>query len=127
MQHTFPPFYHHTPSRSPRRGIAWSTVNAALLASCSSDRLVHVYNTATRKRLVSVDVQTHASMIRFPRTDENLLATVHGRDVRVWNIQSPSMHVYSFQPHIAPVADIDFRPFTDEIVTCCSNASEATV
>ncbi|KAJ3158510.1 hypothetical protein HDU86_002735 [Geranomyces michiganensis] len=100
----------------------WSPAHPDLLATCSYDSYVHLWDlrTPTEKPGTSFCGWTAgATQVKFNRLNEHLLASSHDTDVKIWDIRKGSTPVTMITAHMTKIYGIDWsRNNEDEIITC---------
>ncbi|RUS17493.1 WD40-repeat-containing domain protein [Endogone sp. FLAS-F59071] len=114
--------------------INWSAHHEDLLATCSVDTFVHLWDlrlaggessiTEGERRgmrpAVSLCAWTAgATQVKFNRKNEFLLASAHDSDIKIWDIRKGSLPVTNITAHRTKIYGIDWsRQHEDIIVTC---------
>ncbi|KAF9106969.1 hypothetical protein BGX29_007792 [Mortierella sp. GBA35] len=101
--------------------INWSPFHPDLLATCSVDTFVHLWDLRTPKKPVNSFCAwtAAATVVKFNRKDEFTLASAHDTKVEVWDTRKGSSPFISIQAHKQKINGIDWsRKHRNHIVTC---------
>lgn len=104
--------------------IEWSHFSPFTLASCSADCLTNLWDVRDGRRpTASLTSVSGPTQVRFSKTSDNLLATSHDLDVRIWDIRHPSIPVYYIAAHLQKINGMDWNPSKtnceqDQLITC---------
>ncbi|KAG0206690.1 hypothetical protein BGX28_001889 [Mortierella sp. GBA30] len=101
--------------------INWSPFHPDLLATCSVDTFVHVWDLRTPKKPVNSFCAwtAAATVVKFNRKDEFTLASAHDTKVEVWDTRKGSSPFISIPAHKQKINGIDWsRKHRNHIVTC---------
>ncbi|KAI8889769.1 hypothetical protein K501DRAFT_237975 [Backusella circina FSU 941] len=109
--------------------INWSPYHPDLLATCSVDTYVHLWD--LRESNSSDDDRTMrpscsftpwnaaATQVKFNRKSEYLIASAHDKDVQIWDIRKGAVPVTTITAHSKKIYGIDWSRTNDhDIVTC---------
>ncbi|KAI1310244.1 hypothetical protein EDD11_003860 [Mortierella claussenii] len=101
--------------------INWSPFHPDLLATCSVDTFVHLWDLRTPKKPVNSFCAwtAAATVVKFNRKDEFTLASAHDTKVEVWDTRKGSSPYISIPAHQQKINGIDWsRKHRNHIVTC---------
>ncbi|KAF9960839.1 hypothetical protein BGZ70_008459 [Mortierella alpina] len=101
--------------------INWSPFHPDLLATCSVDTFVHVWDLRTPKKPVNSFCAwtAAATVVKFNRKDEFMLASAHDTKVEIWDTRKGSSPFISIPAHKQKINGIDWsRKHRNHIVTC---------
>ncbi|KAF9918612.1 hypothetical protein BX616_007350 [Lobosporangium transversale] len=101
--------------------INWSPFHPDLLATCSVDTFVHLWDLRTPKKPVNSFCAwtAAATVVKFNRKDEFTLASAHDTKVEVWDTRKGSSPYISIPAHRQRINGIDWsRKHRNHIVTC---------
>ena len=100
----------------------WSPFHPELIATCSYDAYVHLWDLRIPNDKPSNSFcawTAAASQVKFNRLNENLFASSHDTDVRVWDIRKGSSPLTLITAHMKKIYGIDWsRNQESELVTC---------
>ncbi|KAF9400714.1 hypothetical protein BGX21_003663, partial [Mortierella sp. AD011] len=106
--------------------INWSPFHPDLLATCSVDTFVHVWDLRTPKKPVNSFCAwtAAATVVKFNRMDEFLLASAHDTNLEVWDTRKGSSPFKTIPAHKQKINGIDWsRKHRNHIVTCSLDKS----
>ncbi|KAF9208986.1 hypothetical protein BGZ49_006843 [Haplosporangium sp. Z 27] len=101
--------------------INWSPFHPDLLATCSVDTFVHVWDLRTPKKPVNSFCAwtAAATVVKFNRMDEYLLASAHDTNLEVWDTRKGSSPFNTIPAHKQKINGIDWsRKHRNHIITC---------
>ncbi|KAF9430665.1 hypothetical protein BGZ76_000763 [Entomortierella beljakovae] len=101
--------------------INWSPFVPDLLATCSVDTFVHLWDLRTPKKPVNSFCAwtAAATVVKFNRKDEYLLASAHDTNLEIWDKRKGSSPVSTIQAHKQKINGIDWsRKHRNHIITC---------
>ncbi|KAF9364972.1 hypothetical protein BGX34_011882 [Mortierella sp. NVP85] len=101
--------------------INWSPFHPDLLATCSVDTFVHLWDLRTPKKPVNSFCAwtAAATVVKFNRKDEFTLASAHDTKVEVWDTRKGSSSFISIQAHKQKINGVDWsRKHKNHLVTC---------
>ncbi|KAG0031300.1 hypothetical protein BGZ81_001456 [Podila clonocystis] len=101
--------------------INWSPFHPDLLATCSVDTFVHLWDLRTPKKPTNSFCAwtAAATVVKFNRKDEYTLASAHDTKVEVWDTRKGSSPFISIQAHKQKINGIDWsRKHRNHLVTC---------
>lgn len=66
----------------------WCPFSYDLIATCSIDTFIHIFDVRdSKKPNLSLTSVAGANQVKWNKIDENLIATSHEVDVRIWDIR----------------------------------------
>lgn len=87
----------------------WHQSNPNLLASCSVDTFIHIWDMRDPRRPASsLSAIAEASQVRWNRISSNLLATAHDGDVKLWDQRKGSAPVQYIAAHLSKIYGLDW-------------------
>ncbi|UXI19172.1 Zinc finger protein [Sarcoptes scabiei] len=99
----------------------WSYHEASMLASASYDNYIYIWDIReTRKPAYLMHSISGATQIKWSKINENILATSHEGDVRIWDKRKSNMPLYYVSTHLAKINGIDWSPFDENKFLTCS-------
>ncbi|KAI8371399.1 uncharacterized protein BYT42DRAFT_580098 [Radiomyces spectabilis] len=112
--------------------INWSPHHPDLLATCSVDTYVHLWDLRCAEQSQASEDGRSArpansftpwnaatTQVKFNRKSEYLLASAHDKDVKIWDIRKGAVPVTSITAHSKKIYGIDWSRQNDhDIVTC---------
>lgn len=108
--------------RAHTRSVAdaeWHRTDAHVLASCSADAFIHVWDIREPRRpALSLSAVAPATQVRWNGRDAALLATAHDGDVKLWDERKGTAPVHYIAAHLAPIHGLRWCPTRpDELAT----------
>ncbi|BFZ58948.1 hypothetical protein PYCC9005_006016 [Savitreella phatthalungensis] len=108
--------------------INWSAHQPEILASCSVDAFVHCWDMRDSRRPVNAfsDWQAGATQVKWNRQNEHIIASSHGRYLRIWDDRKGASPLTSIEVASQPtkVYGIDFnRTRESGIISCALDKS----
>ncbi|KAJ3312276.1 hypothetical protein HDV04_003297 [Boothiomyces sp. JEL0838] len=103
--------------------IHWSPFFPDLLASCSYDAYVHLWDLRTKSDKPSNSFcgwNAGASQVKFNRVNEYLLASSHDTDIRIWDTRKGSAPVTLITAHMTKIYGIDWSMSQENEILSCS-------
>ncbi|KAJ3320791.1 hypothetical protein HDV06_004802 [Boothiomyces sp. JEL0866] len=103
--------------------IHWSPFFPDLLASCSYDAYVHLWDLRTKPDKPSISFcgwNAGASQVKFNRVNEHLLASSHDTDIRIWDTRKGSAPVTLITAHMTKIYGIDWSISQENEILSCS-------
>ncbi|KAG0177994.1 hypothetical protein DFQ29_004086 [Apophysomyces sp. BC1021] len=112
--------------------INWSPHHPDLLATCSVDTYVHLWDLRCAGQSQDADDGKYmrpvnsftpwnaaTTQVKFNRKSEFLLASAHDKDVKIWDIRKGAVPITSITAHSKKIYGIDWSRQNDhDIVTC---------
>ncbi|CAL4061827.1 unnamed protein product [Meganyctiphanes norvegica] len=100
----------------------WHKTEAHLLATCSIDTFVHIWDTReTRKPVASLSAIAGASQVKWNKLNPHILASGHDSDVRVWDQRKPSQPLHYIAAHLSKIHSLDWSPNHENQLVTSSN------
>ncbi|ORE23514.1 hypothetical protein BCV71DRAFT_170085 [Rhizopus microsporus] len=106
--------------------INWSLHHPDILATCSVDTYVHLWDLREPLKDQEEDADTHirpshsftpwnaaATQVKFNRKNEYLIASAHDKDVKIWDIRKGALPVTSITAHSKKIYGIDWSRQND--------------
>ncbi|KAH7642410.1 wd repeat-containing protein 59-like protein [Dermatophagoides farinae] len=103
----------------------WSYKEPTILASSSFDNYIYIWDLReTRKPIYLMHSISGASQIKWSKINENILATSHEGDVRIWDKRKSNMPLHYVSTYLAKITGIDWSPFYEnKFLTCSQDGS----
>ena len=104
--------------------IDWSPSEPHLIGSSAADCLTNLWDIRdSRRPIACLTSVTGATQVRFSKTSNNLLATSHEIDVRIWDIRQPNLPLYYLAAHLQKINGMDWNPNRnncdhEQLITC---------
>ncbi|KAI8822647.1 uncharacterized protein EV422DRAFT_524852 [Fimicolochytrium jonesii] len=102
--------------------INWSPFHPELLATCSYDTYIHLWDLRKPPDKPSTSFcawTAGATQVKFNRISETMLASSHDTDIRIWDTRKGSTPVTLITAHMTKIYGIDWsRNNEQEIITC---------
>jgi WD40 repeat protein len=106
----------------PVSDLSWSPSDPMILATCSADTKIHLWDIRTPKSPVQTlcGFSSGATQIEWNKIDQASIATAHDGEVRVWDTRSSEKTpVVIITAHMQKINGIDWHPRRMyELVTC---------
>ncbi|XP_018577120.1 GATOR complex protein WDR59 isoform X1 [Anoplophora glabripennis] len=104
----------------------WHKFDPNLLASCSVDTFIHLWDIRDSKRpTLSLSAIAEASQVRWNRISPHLLATAHEGDIKIWDQRKGTAPVQYIAAHLAKIHGLDWSPASENQI--CSSSQDNTV
>ncbi|KAJ3271608.1 hypothetical protein HDV01_006478 [Terramyces sp. JEL0728] len=103
--------------------IHWSPFFPDLLASCSYDAYVHLWDLRSKPDKPSNSFcgwNAGASQVKFNRVNEYILASSHDTDIRIWDTRKGSAPVTLITAHMTKIYGIDWSISQEHEILSCS-------
>ncbi|KAL1925163.1 uncharacterized protein VTP21DRAFT_46 [Calcarisporiella thermophila] len=102
--------------------INWSLFDPYMLATCSVDTYVHLWDLRTPTRPVqSFSAWTAgATQVKFNKKSEFLLASAHDTDVKIWDQRKGSLPITNIKAHTTKIYGIDWSRTSERNIITCS-------
>ncbi|KAM9765615.1 GATOR2 complex protein WDR59 isoform 2-T2 [Menidia menidia] len=99
----------------------WSWFHPELLVTSSVDTYIYIWDTRdTRKPTVALSAVAGASQVKWNRRNQNLLASSHDGDVRIWDKRKPSTAVEYMAAHLSKIHGLDWHPDSEWVLATSS-------
>ncbi|XP_030758273.1 GATOR complex protein WDR59 isoform X2 [Sitophilus oryzae] len=106
--------------------INWHRSNPSLLASCSADTFIHLWDIRdARKPTLSLSAVAEASQVRWNRISEYTIATAHEGDIKVWDQRKGTAPIQYIAAHVGKIYGLDWNPNRE--VQIASSSQDSTV
>ncbi|XP_021927704.1 GATOR complex protein WDR59-like isoform X3 [Zootermopsis nevadensis] len=100
--------------RSHTRAVSdlnWHRFDPNLLASCSIDTYIHVWDIRDQRRpSLSLSAVAGATQVRWNRLSRYLLATAHDGDIKLWDQRKGTAPVQYIAAHLSKIHGLDWSP-----------------
>lgn len=114
----------HTISKAHTRAISdinWSPFDENVLASSSYDTFVHIWDCRDfRKPCMSLSAVTGPSQVKWNKFTQNVLATSHDGDIRIWDTRKSGCPVQYIAAHSAKIYGLDWNPASENQLATAS-------
>lgn len=114
----------HTISKAHTRAISdinWSPFDENVLASSSYDTYVHIWDCRDfRKPCMSLSAVTGPSQVKWNKFTQNVLATSHDGDIRIWDTRKSGYPVQYIAAHSAKIYGLDWNPASENQLATAS-------
>uniref|UniRef100_G3PZZ6 WD repeat domain 59 n=1 Tax=Gasterosteus aculeatus aculeatus TaxID=481459 RepID=G3PZZ6_GASAC len=99
----------------------WSWFEPELLVTSSVDTYIYIWDTRdTRKPTVALSAVAGASQVKWNRKNQNLLASSHDGDVRIWDKRKPNTAAEYLAAHLSKIHGLDWHPDNEFILATSS-------
>ncbi|XP_068166100.1 GATOR2 complex protein WDR59 isoform X2 [Antennarius striatus] len=99
----------------------WSWFEAEVLVTSSVDTYIYIWDTRdTRKPTVALSAVAGASQVKWNRKNQNLLASSHDGDVRIWDKRKPNTAAEYVAAHLSKIHGLDWHPDNEFILATSS-------
>ncbi|XP_061731812.1 GATOR2 complex protein WDR59 isoform X2 [Nerophis ophidion] len=99
----------------------WSCFEAEFLVTSSVDTFIYIWDTRdTRKPAVALSAVAGASQVKWNRRNQNLLASSHDGDVRIWDRRKPNTAAEYVAAHLSKIHGLDWHPDNEFILATSS-------
>ncbi|KAF4521796.1 hypothetical protein B566_EDAN011381 [Ephemera danica] len=97
----------------------WHRSEPNLLASCSLDTFVHIWDLRdTRRPALSLSAVVGATHVRWNKISRHILASAHEGDIKVWDQRKGTAPVQYISAHLAKIHGLDWNPsYENQLVT----------
>ncbi|CAB5366960.1 uncharacterized protein OCT59_019952 [Rhizophagus irregularis] len=106
--------------------INWHPFNSNMLATCSVDTYVHLWDLKSPKKPAKSFCAwiAGATQVKFNKKNEFILASAHGKDLYIWDTRKGSLPITKISAHTTKIYGIDWsRSNADNIITCSLDQS----
>ncbi|XP_034236039.1 GATOR complex protein WDR59 isoform X2 [Thrips palmi] len=95
--------------------VNWHRFDPNLLASCSIDTFIHVWDMRdTRRPSQSLSAVAGSTQVRWNRLSSFLLATAHDGDIKLWDQRKGTAPVVYISAHLAKIHGLDWSPLHED-------------
>ncbi|KAF3686154.1 GATOR complex protein WDR59 [Channa argus] len=99
----------------------WSWFEPEFLVTSSVDTYIYIWDTRdTRKPTVALSAVAGASQVKWNRKNQNLLASSHDGDVRIWDKRKPNTAAEYVAAHLSKIHGLDWHPDNEFILATSS-------
>ncbi|CAD5117131.1 DgyrCDS5939 [Dimorphilus gyrociliatus] len=88
--------------------LAWSPENPNRIATCSSDASTFLWDLRTNKPVKSLQAFAGASQVQWNKVSNDILATTHDGDIRIWDIRKGNTPVHYITAHLSKIHGLDW-------------------
>lgn len=107
--------------------INFSTIRRDVLATCSVDTRVLVWDTrdTSKPAITFADFDAGATQVRWNKINPHVLASAHHRRIVVWDDRRNNIPLYSMEAHTGQVNGLDWEFKSANRILSCSTDREA--
>lgn len=106
--------------------LSWHKHEPNLLASCSVDTFIHIWDLRDYKRpALSLSAIAEASQVQWNRVSDHILATAHEGDIKIWDQRKGTAPIQYISAHVAKIHGLDWSPKSENHI--CSSSQDNTV
>lgn len=98
----------------------WSRFNPRLLATCSYDSYIYLWDLRDCKKPRPLSTVSGASHLKWNSANSDLLATTHDGDVRIWDMRKGDTPVTYISAHLSKINGLDWSPVDGHKLLTCS-------
>ncbi|XP_015789325.1 GATOR complex protein WDR59 isoform X2 [Tetranychus urticae] len=99
----------------------WAPFDQNLLASCSMDTFVYVWDLREHRRpCLGFSSVVGPSQVKWSKSDENILATALEGDIRIWDKRKIANPVHYISAHDQRIHGLDWNPYNATQFATCS-------
>ncbi|XP_059207909.1 GATOR complex protein WDR59 isoform X2 [Centropristis striata] len=99
----------------------WSWFEPEFLVTSSVDTYIYIWDTRdTRKPTVALSAVAGASQVKWNKKNQNLLASSHDGDVRIWDKRKPNTAAEYVAAHLSKIHGLDWHPDNEFILATSS-------
>lgn len=92
----------------------WSTFNANTLATASIDTFINLWDIREfKKPVLSLSAVAGASQVKWNKVTENIIATSHEGDIRLWDPRKGTSPVQYISAHLSKIHGLDWSPIQE--------------
>ncbi|GLV45719.1 WD repeat domain 59 [Carabus blaptoides fortunei] len=92
----------------------WHHFDANILASCSVDTFIHIWDIRDARRpVLSLSAVAEASQVRWNPLNTSMLATAHDGDVKLWDQRKGTAPVQYIAAHLAKIHGLQWSPHSE--------------
>uniref|UniRef100_UPI0035900280 GATOR2 complex protein WDR59 isoform X3 n=1 Tax=Myxine glutinosa TaxID=7769 RepID=UPI0035900280 len=104
----------------------WSWYEAEYLVTCSVDTYIYIWDIKdTRKPAVSLSTVAGASQVKWNKQNQDIFATSHDGDVRIWDKRRANFPVEYMAAHLSRIHGLDWHPDLEFALVTCSQDNSA--
>lgn len=99
----------------------WSWFEPEFLVTSSVDTYIYIWDTRdTRKPTLALSAVAGASQVKWNKKNQNLLASSHDGDVRIWDKRKPNTAAEYVAAHLSKIHGLDWHPDSEFIFATSS-------
>ncbi|XP_078335515.1 GATOR2 complex protein WDR59-like isoform X5 [Crassostrea virginica] len=105
--------------------VNWSPSDPNKFLSCSVDTFINLWDVNDpRKPVRSFQTVSGAYQVKWNKLSENVFATTHEGELRIWDIREGSSPVQYIAAHLSKIHGLDWNPNSkSELATCSQDCS----
>lgn len=105
--------------------VSWSPSDPNKILSCSVDTFINLWDVNDpRKPVRSFQTVSGAYQVKWNRLSENMFATTHEGELRIWDIREGTSPVQYIAAHLSKIHGLDWNPNSkSELATCSQDCS----
>ncbi|XP_050309674.1 GATOR complex protein WDR59 isoform X2 [Anthonomus grandis grandis] len=108
----------HTRSIS---GLNWHKTDPNILATSSVDTFVNIWDIRDAKKpTLSLSNVAESSQVRWNKVSQNLLATAHDGDIKIWDQRKGNYPLQYISAHLAKIYGLDWSPHIENQIASAS-------
>ncbi|XP_065174930.1 GATOR2 complex protein WDR59-like isoform X1 [Sycon ciliatum] len=108
--------------------LCWSPTEPHLFASCSMDAFVYIWDLRdARKPCTAMKTIAGSSQVKWNSFNDNILASAHDMDVRLWDRRKPQIASQYISAHIKQIHGMDWCPTVAHKLSTCSHDGRVQV
>uniref|UniRef100_A0A3B4GMN3 WD repeat domain 59 n=1 Tax=Pundamilia nyererei TaxID=303518 RepID=A0A3B4GMN3_9CICH len=106
----------------------WSWFEPEFLVTSSVDTYIYIWDTRdTRKPTLALSAVAGASQVKWNKKNQNLLASSHDGDVRIWDKRKPNTAAEYVAAHLSKIHGLDWHPDSEFIFATSSQDNSVRV
>ncbi|KAM9410649.1 GATOR2 complex protein WDR59 isoform 2-T2 [Pholidichthys leucotaenia] len=99
----------------------WSWFEPEFLVTSSVDTYIYIWDTRdTRKPTVVLSAVAGASQVKWNKKNQNLLASSHDGDIRIWDRRKPNTAAEYVAAHLSKIHGLDWHPDNEFVLATSS-------
>ncbi|XP_053211853.1 GATOR complex protein WDR59-like [Panonychus citri] len=99
----------------------WAPFDPNILASCSMDTFVYVWDLREHRRpCLGFSSVVGPSQVKWSKSDENIIATALEGDIRIWDKRKVANPVHYISAHDQRIHGLDWNPYNGSQFATCS-------